>query len=256
MRPIVAWRPCFWWRPCQAYLRDIFQGHTLHMSCRTLQTWVNAVHRFLKTCPLPTWSKLGVGASLNKQLEQMSRLRIAPWTWRHVPSQIKLLVLILPIANLTPQQVWRTIASMMACRVRIRLTSIKNNTKRKSETTVSCVLTLFIVKCVVKPRVDFQTNSSHSFAILTGGYVSRASYARGSVCSELCSHCQVVSSCDHGFWTCPNVPNLKQRPDKPSCPLQARLGWPSTETNNGDAVFAWRCQVRKFQLNQHYKPPT
>ena len=64
----------------------------------------------------------------------------------------------------------------------------KNNTKRKSETTVSCVLTLFIVKCVVKPRVDFQTNSSHSFAILTGGYVSRASYSRGSVCSELCSH--------------------------------------------------------------------
>lgn len=98
-------------------------------------------------------------------------------------------------------------------------------------------------------------NSSHCFAIL-GGYVSRASYARGTGYSDLCPSCQVVSSCNQEFWTCPSVPNPEQRPPKPECPLQARLCWPTTENNNGDAILAWQCQVRKFQLSHRYKPPT
>ena len=71
---------------------------------------VNVVHRFLETCRLPTWSRLGVGASLNKQFERI----LAP----HRPEG------------------FRSHSFEML--------------KIRSETTVRFVLTLFIVKRVVK----------------------------------------------------------------------------------------------------------
>ena len=125
--------------------------------------------------------------------------------------------------------------------------------------TMTCVLVLSTVKrCETRCKAArrLAENSSHCFAILTGGYVSRASYARGTGYSDLCPSYQVVSSCDQEFWTCPSVPNPEQRPPKPECPLQARLGWPTTENKNGEAILAWQCQVRKFQLSHRYKPPT
>ena len=236
-------------RSC-VFLRDIFRGHNLHMGFRILQTCVNAVHRFVKTCPLPTWTKLGVSASLNKQFERMSWLRIAPWTWRHAITD--------KVISLDPSHCeFDPTSGLMNHRLRegFRAHSFeKFKNAKRNDSDICATVAYCETRCKAARRLS--EHSSHSFAILTGGYVSRASYARGSGHSELCPHCQVVSSCDHEFWVCPHVPNLEQRPTKPTCPLQARLGWPCVSNNNSEAILAWQCQVRKFQLNHRYKPPS
>lgn len=188
----------------------------------------------------------------------MSRLRIAPWTWRHAITD--------KVVNLNPAHCeFDPTAGLTNHRLHDGLPRSHsfdkhiNNTKRKSETTMSCVLTFSdVVYCEMRCKAarrlsdklftQFCNPDRWLFqpSILCQGI--RLFGALLPLPSGVILRPRVLDM--------PKCPNLKQRPDKPSCPLQARLGWPSTETNNGDAVFAWRCQVRKFQLNQRYEPPT
>ena len=102
----------------------------------------------------------------------------------------------------------------------------------------------------------FSQTSKHAVSILSGGYVSNASYhANQDESAKLCrSGVNLPFTLVHEFWERPHMPNVQHRPPLPVCPAQAHVSWPVGNLND-EAVLARQVSVRRHMLSQRYKPP-
>ena len=232
------------------HLRDIMRGHGLHMGFRVLQTCLCAVLRYVKHYQIPSWCKNSISSSISKQMERMSWLRTATWTWRHSVTNA--------VISLNPRSTYFSLdADLFLHRLRegFRAHSCTCWQSSNRRDAVLCQDFPYDETRCANARKASQT-TSHAFAIITGGYVSNASFHRSDDDGQrLCPQCHVISSLyHHEFWECPHIPNAATRLAIPECILQQRLGWPSHDKNS-EAILAWQVSVRKHQLNLRYKPP-
>ena len=232
------------------HLRDIMRGHGLHMGFRVLQTCLCAVLRYVKHYQIPSWCKNSISSSISKQMERTSWLRTATWTWRHSVTNA--------VISLNPRSTYFSLdADLVLHRLRegFRAHSCTCWQSSNRRDAVLCQDFPYDETRCANARKASQT-TSHAFAIITGGYVSNASFHRSDDDGQrLCPQCHVISSLyHHEFWECPHIPNAATRLAIPECILQQRLGWPSHDKNS-EAILAWQVSVRKHQLNLRYKPP-
>ena len=179
----------------------------------------------------------------------MSCLRAATWTWRHSVTNT--------LISLNPRSTYFSLdIDLVLHRLREGFrahswTCWQSSNRRDA---VLCQEIPFDEIRCANARKESQT-SSHAFAILTGGYVSKASFHRSDDdVQRLCPQCNVISFIHHEFWECPHISNAANRPAIPECIFQQRLGWPSHDIDS-EAILAWQVSVRKHQLNLRYKPP-
>ena len=145
-----------------------------------------------------------------------SWLRIAPWTWHHA---ITVQIVSLNAAHCE----FNPAAALMNHRLREGFRSHSfEMLKIRSETTVRFVLTLFILKRVVK--LDYVFLKILLAVLPSWQAVISADHPMPADPAVRSPHCQVVPSCDHEIWTCPNASNVEQRPAEPSCPPASTLG--------------------------------
>ena len=97
------------------------------------------------------------------------------------------------------------------------------------------------------------SDNAHAFAIMAGGYVSQASLQKCTGLPIACP-CGQISTMEREIWECPYVPEILNRPRKPSNPIQMRLGWPVGSTDD-EGILAWMIACRKRSLALRYKPP-
>ena len=104
----------------------------------------------------------------------------------------------------------------------------------------------FRSEMVASARAQSKGASKHVVAVLTGTFVSPEYRNRqGEGAEEKCPWCTVsMAHYDHVVWTCSSFPGI--RPEKPSDPVVARLGW------GNPAVLEHIALVRKHVLNVRY----
>ena len=104
----------------------------------------------------------------------------------------------------------------------------------------------FRSEMVASARAQSKGASKHVVAVLTGAFVSPECRNRqGDGAEEKCPWCNVsMAHYDHVVWTCSSFPGI--RPEKPSDPVVARLGW------GNPAVLEHIASVRKHVLNVRY----
>ena len=225
------------------------RGHGLHIGFRVLQTCLCVVLRYVKYYQIPSWCKNSISSSISKQMERMSWLRTATWTWRRSVTNA--------VTSLNPRSTYFSLDTdpvLHRLREGFRThswTCWQSSNRRDS---VLCQHFPYDETRCANARKASQITSQVS-AIITGGYVSNASFHRSDGDGQrLCPQCHVISSLHHEFWERPHIPNAATRPAIPECILQQRLGWPSHDKNS-EAILAWQVSVRKDQLNLRYKPP-
>ena len=103
----------------------------------------------------------------------------------------------------------------------------------------------------------YRNGSSHARAVLAGGAVSDACYAKlrtGQV-PQTCEWCRqaVPPAWYHQCWECPGL--AQGRPQVPREAMQARLGWPEAVRGSKDRdqqVICHMAAVRKRLLDRRY----
>ena len=73
---------------------------------------------------------------------------------------------------------------------------------------------------------------------------------------DTCPWCDEVGTHEHIFWQCLRDPEAPNRPPRPICELQARLGWAAPGTKEEkqycDSVLSWQCRCVEEVWHQRY----
>ena len=164
------------------------RGHGFHIGFRVLQTCLCVVLRYVKYYQIPSWCKNSISSSISKQMERMSWLRTATWTWRHSVTNA--------VISLNPRSTYFSLdTDLVLHRLREGFrahswTCWQSSNRRDA---VLCQDFPYDETRCANARKASQT-TSHAFAIITGGYVSNASFHRSDDGQRLCPQCHVISS--------------------------------------------------------------